>query len=242
MAALRSTARNWAGALVKRAAERAGLEIGRHRPRARRRAQLIAAQGIELVIDVGANRGQYARELRAHGYTERILSFEPSAGAFAALERYARTDPNWDVRQLAASDTKGMAELGAAGNFSSLLPVGERLAALFPEAAPRGTERVGACRLDTADIALPPGRGTLLKLDVQGYERRVLVGARDILQRITLIETELSVVTLYDDQPLLAEMICLLDAEGYRLLTLDPILRDRRTGEYLQFDGLFIRR
>jgi FkbM family methyltransferase len=238
---LSARARNWVGAVLKRAGEGAGLEIGRYRPLARRRADLLLECRIELVIDVGANRGQYAEELRDHGYSGRIVSFEPSSEAFSVLFRRSAADEYWDVRQLAASDRDGIVELGVADNFSSLLTVEERLTTLFPEAAPHHKERVAASRLDAADLELPTQGGTLLKLDVQGYELRALAGAAGILDSIAVVETELSIVPLYHGQPLLVETVRRLDAEGYLLHALDPILRDRKTGEYLQFDGLFVK-
>jgi FkbM family methyltransferase len=238
---VRARARNWVGASIKRIGERAGVDISTRRPRARGRAALLAAYRIELVIDVGANRGEYARELRDHGYGGRIVSLEPSSRAFPELSTRCARDPRWEARRLAAWDEDGSIQLGIADTFSSAMPVEPRLATLFPEAVPARVEAAPATRLDTAGLALPDGGRTLLKLDVQGGEHRALAGATGILDRVTMIETELSVTPLYRGQPLLSDIVCLLDSQGYQLLTLDPILRDRITGEHLQFDGLFAR-
>jgi FkbM family methyltransferase len=238
---VRARARNRVGASIKRIGERAGVEISARRPRAPRRAALLAAHRIELVIDVGANRGEYARELRDHGYTGRIVSLEPSSRAFSELSARCAGDPRWEVRRLAAWDEDGTVQLGVADTFSSAMPVEPRLARLFPEAVPARVEAAPATRLDTAGLGLPDSGGTLLKLDVQGGEHRALAGATGILSQVRMIETELSVTRLYSGQPLLSDIVCLLDSQGYRLLTLDPILRDRITGEHLQFDGLFAR-
>jgi FkbM family methyltransferase len=228
--------------LLKRVCESAGLEVRRYRPAARRRADLLDAHGIELVIDVGANRGQYVAELHAHGYRGRIDSFEPSAEAYATLLERSAAYPSWHIHRLAASDENGFAELGVADNFSSLLTVEPRLVSLFPEATPLRTERVPASRLDAVGLELPARGRTLLKVDVQGCEHRVIAGASGILDRVGLIEVELSVVPLYRDQSLLAEMVCRLDEAGFALRCLEPVMRDRQTGESLQFDGVFARR
>ncbi len=228
--------------MVKRMAERAGLEMARHHPRGPRRAALLREHAITLVIDVGANAGQYASTLRAHGYAHDIVSFEPAPDPLARLRRRAAFDPRWQVRGEAASDHDGILELGAADNFSSVLPLEDRLARLFPESVPNRIARVRACRLDGAGLDLPASRNTLLKLDVQGYELQVLDGATGIFDALAMVETELSLVPLYRGQGLLSDVVARLETAGFGLRWLDPVLRDRTTGEYLQFDGLFVRR
>src|SRR2546423_8564507 len=61
-----------------------------------RRLTLMKKSGIDLVIDVGANQGQFARTMRDQlSYRGRIVSFEPLTNAFAALRRAAAGDPSW---------------------------------------------------------------------------------------------------------------------------------------------------
>jgi FkbM family methyltransferase len=237
----RARARAWIGAAAKRAGERAGLEIGRLRPPAERRARLLAERQIELVVDAGAHRGLYGRELREHGYRGRIVSFEPATAAFRELVGRAAAEPPWEARQLALSDEPGELRLSTAENFASALAPADQLASLFPEAVGGAAETVPAARLDALGLDLPPERRTLLKLDVQGYELRVLGGATGLLPQIGVVESELSVVPLYEGAPLIADMLSALAAAGFRLVALEPILRDWRTGEHLQFDGTFVR-
>jgi FkbM family methyltransferase len=227
--------------VVKRAGERAGLEIGRRRPPAERRARLLAEQAIELVIDAGAHRGLYGSELRRYGYGGRIISFEPSTAAFRELARRAAAEPPWEARQLALSDEPGELRLSSAENFASALPPAGQLASLFPEALDGGAETVPAARLDAQELGIPPGHRTLLKLDVQGFELRVLRGAAAVLPQVGVVESELSVVPLYEGAPLIGDMLDELSSAGFRLVALEPILRDWRTGEHLQFDGTFVR-
>lgn len=227
---------------VKRAGERVGVDVRQHRSVHRRRQHLMGERSIGLVIDVGAHRGDYVRALRGAGYRGRVLSFEPGSAQFAALSQAAAGDPLWSVRRLALSDAAGEAELAVADVFSSLLTATDRLTDAFPNSRAARTETVTTARLDDLeDVGGELGAGTLLKLDVQGNELRVLHGAERTLPRLTMLEVELSVTPLYAGQPLIAELLGFLAERGFRLVDLEPIGRDNRTGHHPQFDGIFVR-
>ncbi len=65
---------------------------------------ILKSQQINLVIDVGANIGQFGKMLRKIGYTGEIVSFEPVDSTFRVLETTASNDVNWKVFKLALSD------------------------------------------------------------------------------------------------------------------------------------------
>src|SRR5439155_27146309 len=127
--------------------------------------------GVPLVVDVGANRGQYATDLRQHGYRGKIVSFEPLEEAFAQLAAAAARDVDWTCHRMALGVAAGEAQINVASNLesSSLLEmeVGHRAGA--PEVSMVSVETVPVSRLD--DV-LDDDRPCLLKLDVQGYEDR----------------------------------------------------------------------
>jgi FkbM family methyltransferase len=212
---------------------------------AARRLRILSDAGVSTVLDVGANRGQFAKELRAGGYGGRIVSFEPLGAAFTALEEAASDDPLWSCHRLALSDGEGEAELHVAGNAvsSSLLDMEARHLEAAPESRYVGVERVRQARLDALvdELALPTD-GLYLKVDVQGYESRVIEGARAVLPRIVAIESELSLVPLYREQLLFREMLDLLDDAGYGPVSLEAAYADPRNGHVLQVDGIFLRR
>jgi FkbM family methyltransferase len=210
-----------------------------------RRIRILQDNGVTVVLDVGANRGQFASELRIGGYEGRIVSFEPLSTALAALERAAAGDPRWECRRLAVSDSDGETELHVSENAvsSSLLDMEPRHLEAAPASRYVTTERVRQARLATLveELRLPED-GIYLKLDVQGSEAKVLEGARPILPRVVAIETELSLVPLYRGQLLFREMLDLLDEAGYDPVSLEPAYADGRSGHVLQVDGIFLRR
>jgi FkbM family methyltransferase len=225
-----------------------GLDVRRWSPAGvalARRMRILDDNNVTVVLDVGANRGQFAAELRVGGYRGRIVSFEPLGSAYAALEDAARDDPNWECRRLALSDSDGVTELHVSENAvsSSLLDMEARHLEAAPDSRYVARERVRQARLEAlAEELHLPGDGVYLKLDVQGSEAKALAGARATLPRVVAIETELSLVPLYREQLLFRDILDLLDDAGYALVSLEPAYADPRTGHVLQVDGIFLRR
>lgn len=206
------------------------------------RARLFASLGIDVVVDVGANAGQYGELLRALGFRGRLISLEPVPEAFAALERTAAADGRWTALRLAAADVDGEIELRvtADSRSSSVLARNDRFADRAGW-APREVVAVPARRLATlAPELLQPHERAHLKIDVQGYERQVLEGAADELARFESLELELSVAPLYNEQAQLVDVLPLLAERGFHTVSLEPILLDDR-GRLIELDGLFAR-
>ena len=119
---------------------------------------------INVVVDVGARRGEYGAWLRRIGYEGWIFSFEPVAESFAALERKTAGDGRWVARRLALGREAGSAEINVAEvtAFSSFLAPSSYAASTFGS-APRiaATETVPVQTLDAvfgellADVRRP---------------------------------------------------------------------------------------
>lgn len=229
----------------KATARRAGVEVLRFNPTNSldaARPLILRDQGVDLVVDIGANEGQWARELRAGGYPGSIVSFEPLASAHARLARAADGDAAWIVHRGALGDEDGEAVLNVAANAgasSSLLTMAERHTRAAPDARYIAQETVRVSRLDGVD--LPDGERLMVKLDVQGAERAVLAGAHATLERTRVVECELSLVELYDGQALMTELVESLAGMGFALWGLRPGFADAARGQLLQADGLFVR-
>lgn len=229
--------------------QRLGVEVSRFpdgRPE-HHRALALRHHDIATVLDVGANRGQYGAALRRFGYRRRIVSFEPLSGPFSVLRRLAAQDPRWTCVQCALGAEASSLPLNVAGNLgasSSALPMLDAHRSAAPQAAYVGVEHVQQRRLDEvlAALALPTAERIFLKVDVQGYERRVLDGLGDAWGRLHGLQLELSLVPLYEGQMLYQEALDTVSAQGFALHGLEPGFADRATGQLLQADGVFFRR
>jgi FkbM family methyltransferase len=210
-----------------------------------RRARLLAWRGIELVLDVGANEGQYATRLRQAGFRGRIVSFEPGSVAFSSLQRHAAEDPDWTCHNLALADRDGTAMLNVAEDSegSSLSPVEPREVRNSPGSRFVTSERVRVARLDSIWTDLGVGSERIyIKLDTQGTELPILQGARRALPQADFVEAELSLVKLYEGGALFDEVVGFLDERGFALISLEGIDEERDTGQMLQVDAIFMQR
>ena len=206
--------------------------------------KLMHNERIDLLLDVGANAGQYGQGMRGAGYRGRIVSFEPLADAHQRLTSVAAEDPAWETRRLALGEQDGTAQINVAGNSlsSSLLPMRERHLQAAPEAAFVRTEEVPTARLDSIwDEVTAGDERPWLKLDVQGFELHVLLGASDCLDRVRAVEAELSLVPLYEGDTPWRELIDWLGERGFSLAGIEAGFVDPKTRRMLQFDGIFLR-
>ena len=226
----------------------AGLEVSRRQVRtaATGKRSLLADQGIELLLDVGANIGQYATRVREEGYAGRIVSFEPLKEAHAELVLKARLDPGWTVHERCAIGAAiGEAEINVSKNSvsSSLLP----MLAAHTQAAPDSVYvDKNLTKVLTLDAVMGQYRRArervFLKIDTQGFEREVLEGAQESLKFVVGLQLELSIVPLYASQELYRWFLDDLEQRGFVLWSLVPGHVDPGTGQMVQFDGVFIRR
>jgi FkbM family methyltransferase len=211
-----------------------------------RRAALMRNRGIDLVLDVGANKGQFGSSLREEiGYRGRIVSFEPLSEAFADLRRIATADAAWSCHNFALGEETGEATINISANShsSSLLPVSERAIEIEPSVAPVARERIKLRRLDDVFAeAVRPGETPYLKIDAQGYEMKILKGGLHVLERFPLIQLETSFFPVYKDESLIGEVIQFLATLGFRVVSFEPGWDDPKTGEMLQADLIFARR
>lgn len=195
-----------------------------------------------LILDVGANRGQFVLDVLHECPKALVIAFEPLESERAILQRalashLARVELL--PYALGTLDVDRPFYVTEHRDSSSLLPPTRTQVSAFPGSAVRSQLSVPVRRLDTllGDRDLPPD--VLLKLDVQGSELDVIGGAAETIQKVRWIWAELSVSELYEGQPLVTDVVVALHSLGFRLVDLGRPTRLR--GVAVQLDALFER-
>ena len=226
----------------------AGFELRRRRDErseARRLSLMLLEHAVDLVLDVGANTGQFAQSLRRAGYQGRLVSFEPLSIAHKQLVLAARHDDLWEAfPRVAVGDHEGDIDIHVSANSfsSSALDMLVKHEVAAPGSAYVGKERVRLSRLDVlAREYLEPTAVAYVKIDTQGYEDRVLDGMTGILDKIRGIQLELSFVPLYEGQQLFDSLVERLRALGFSIWAIWPGICDPESGRMLQVDAIFFR-
>jgi len=239
------SARSAVNSLIKNGVWAAGFSIRRRQPTdlGRRRVRLAEIHGVDTVLDVGANEGQWAHQLRKDGYPGRLVSFEPLLDACVGLRRRASGDRQWHTYNLGLGARNEERAIHVAGNStsSSFLPMAPAHSEAAPYSAYVGEQAVHVVTLDSFCADWPSSRRLYLKIDVQGAEMSVLTGAQNTLAQVDVLELEMSLVPLYEGQVLHSEMSRYVADRGFELVGLDEGFADPRTGRLLQYDALYER-
>ena len=205
-------------------------------------AQVLSGLDCRTVVDIGANRGQFALVARQCQPHAGVISFEPVPAAAAKFRAVFAGDDRVTLHEAAIGPAPGNAtiHISRRDDSSSLLPITVTQVALFPGTAEVGTATVRVAPLRefvSAEDIQPPA---FLKLDVQGYELEALRGCEDLLDRFAYVYAECSFVELYGGQVLADEVIAWLRERGFRLRGVHNTEYDRG-GCAIQADFLFAR-
>ena len=198
---------------------------------------------LRTVVDIGANRGQFALVARFHAPEARIIAFEPLEEPAEVFQRMFRQDTLMELHRCAvgAHASEAVMHLSKADDSSSLLPITALQTRVFPGTQERGTRRVTVRPL--TDVLLPRQitPPSLLKIDVQGYELQVLEGGVALLDCFDYLLVECSYAVFYKDQALAGEVLSYLEKVGFVLIQRCNLIYDQH-GVPLQADFFFQRK
>jgi FkbM family methyltransferase len=208
--------------------------------------KLLEQYKIEVVLDVGANKGQYHDLLRQEvGFQGEILSFEPVSKYHKMLKARSVEDPLWQIYDFALGSEPGEAEINVTqspGLNSFLSPRTDVVDGFWKEGSIVATEKVkirtlsevlGEAGIDCAT------RGVYLKLDTQGFDLEVIKGAGALLNDIRALQTEASIRPIYNGMPSYIEAVNILNERGFDLSGMFPVTHDDAL-RLVELDFVFI--
>ncbi len=202
---------------------------------------VLAGLRCDLLIDVGANRGQFSLMARLLDAGITVHAFEPLPSEAGVYRKLLGGREGIHLHEHALGDKESLTILHVSGHAdsSSLLPIGALQRQLFPATAQVAQCEVKVLTLDSLPSCWQNAGRALLKLDVQGYELNVLRGATQALKHCAYVYAECSHVPLYDGQALYPEVEAFLRQQGFET---KMRLNEQHLGDTLvQADYLFER-
>jgi len=200
---------------------------------------------INVVIDIGANVGNFGADLRKIGFKGKIYSFEPLSSAYKNLALKASNDQfGWKTFNFALGDADSVGEINISANSESsslrgILPLHIENA---PESKFIAKEKVTIKKLDSIYSEFCTNEDKiLLKIDTQGYELNVLDGANKVLKDVDFLQLEMSFAPLYENQMLFEDMHQYVAQKGFSRISLQPAFMNFNSGQIFQVDTIYQR-
>jgi FkbM family methyltransferase len=195
------------------------------------------------LVDVGAHNGAFTRAVAEYCGVARGILIEPLPEKISMLRQLFPT-PKYHVVDCALSSYVGIIdfEVNEATGTSSILNIKRDIPELA--AVHLGSRKIIQCPTRTLDdVANEANLNSidLLKIDVQGAEHLVLLGAEKTLEGTSMVWTEVSFKPLYERSSTFLDIHTLLSDLDFRFMELEPGFR-APDGELLQGDALFIRK
>jgi FkbM family methyltransferase len=209
---------------------------------------LIDTLKINCFIDVGADNGNFGCEVREAGYNNLIVSFEPVSSSYEKLLAASKGDPLWSTYKLALGSMNKKLEINVikASYLSSLLKPNDYLKKIFREdSSVVSIETVEVRTLDSMinelikDIAEPR---IFLKMDTQGYDHEVFKGAIGCMDKISGIQSELSILPLYQGMLSYIDSLKFYNDNGFAITGMYPVSRDIDNLMIIEFDCFMTKR
>jgi FkbM family methyltransferase len=167
------------------------------------------------------------------GFNGQIVSFEPLPENVAKITALSRRDLNWFVQEVALGAEAGSRDFHVVRTASGLTNLSSFLA---PLGGYESVTSVETARLDSFSL----GSRIFLKIDTQGYDVEVLKGAAGVLDRVVLLQSEVSVTPLYQDAPHYTEALAFYESLGFALLDLTVVNRTPE-GIVNEYDCLMVK-
>tara|TARA_Y100000741_G_scaffold361926_1_gene346752 strand:+ start:2116 stop:2850 length:735 start_codon:yes stop_codon:yes gene_type:complete len=200
---------------------------------------------IDIVIDIGANEGQFAKKIIEFGYQKKIISFEPIKSVHSMLLDNSKKYKNWIVYRYAFGKNTGYKNINISKNTvsSSILDIKKIHTDIEPNAKFLKKEKI---KIITLNRYLKnkefKNKKIFLKIDTQGYEKNILLGANRVLDNVSGIMLEASITKLYKGEESFLGIIKFLKKHGFSIWSIQRGFTNKKTGQVLQIDVIFTKK
>ena len=199
--------------------------------------------GIKTVLDIGANTGEFSKEMRILFPEAEIYAFEPLKDCFEATKLKMAKDAKFHAMNVALGETSGTSTIQRSSFHpsSSLRTMAQLHKDLYPKSKDSFEEEIHIERLDDVMKDISVVSPMFIKMDVQGFEDSVIRGGTETLKKASVLQVETSFVPLYENQPLFGDIHNQLTALGFSYRGTTAQHRNPNNGELLYQDSIFIR-
>ena len=204
---------------------------------------VLKHHSIQTVLDIGANDGEWSAEMRRLFPRTQVYAFEPLADRYEGLAARFKGDARFRAFNVALGEQNSETEIERSSFHpsSSLLHMSDLHKELYPKSKNIKKEKIMLRRLDSFDKEVTLAPDILIKLDVQGFEDKVILGGENIFKQAKIIICETSFVQLYEGQPLFGDIHEQLGRLGFAYRGNCSEHYSKKTGERIYEDSVFLR-
>ena len=193
------------------------------------------------VIDIGANLGQFSIASYHEFSSSVIIPIEPDSTIARKLRKNLPSEISSRIICVAVGDYDGKInfQVNADSQNSSVLPLGEDRRRAFPKNIVLREVCVPISRLDSLLDPTKLPEPILLKIDVQGYEEKVINGAINTLKYIRWVVIEVSFASLYEGEAKFLQIMDLMAFNGFSFVKPLNFHQSGHSLDIIEMDALF---
>ena len=202
----------------------------------------IRSLNIDTVLDIGGNVGRFSKTMEYLFPHAHIHAFEPLPSCFDQMTTLMAGYDKYQGYNIGLGDADGVLDMEESSHnpSSSLLPMADLHKKAFPKASESMTKKVQVRKLDDIAPELNLGDHILIKVVVQGYEKKVIEGGLSTFAKAKLLMLELSFQELYEGQPFFDDIYQLIKPLGFRFYGNMGLMKHPVTGIPLDADCIFV--
>ena len=201
---------------------------------------VIKTLGISVLVDVGANKGQFSLLAKTLFPSLKVFAFEPLQEPRKTYLDIFINHKGLNIYPYAIGESSSVETIHVSKKMdsSSLLPISELQGSIYPGTEESHVEKIEVRRLENVLSSDDITGVSLLKIDVQGFELSVLNGSKELMPQFTYAYIECSYIELYEGQALVTEILEFMIKAQFELIGIYNTSYSKN-GSAVQSDFLF---